>query len=109
MQAVTPEKGRPSFSPRRQSIAISSLVTCVDGQGELLTWPEVSGPDSAPGEARPWRREVKDYRCLAFGPEEGGFLAKAPVGTSFSWVISGPPASSGRGQAGKGQALEPRQ
>lgn len=35
MQAVTPEKGRPSFSPRRQSIAISSLVTCVDGRGEL--------------------------------------------------------------------------
>lgn len=67
MQAVTPEKGRPSFSPRRQSIAISSLVTCVEGQAEVLTWPEVIGPAGTPGEARAWGREVKGHRHLAFG------------------------------------------
>lgn len=49
MQAVTPEKGRPSLQPRRQSIAISSLVTCVDCQGELLKRPEMNGPDLARG------------------------------------------------------------
>lgn len=83
MQAVTPEKGRPSFSPRRQSIAISSLVTCVDGQRELLMRPEVSGPDSAHGEARSWGRDVKDQSpCLWAAGRR--FLAEAPVGITSS-------------------------
>lgn len=83
MQAVTPEKGRPSFSPRRQSIAISSLVTCVDVQGEMLTTLEVSGPDSARGEARSWGRDIKDQSpCLwAVGRR---FLPEAPIGITSS-------------------------
>lgn len=34
-QAVTPEKGRPSLSPRRQSVALCSCSTCVQEQQEV--------------------------------------------------------------------------
>lgn len=37
MHAVTPENGLPSFKPRRQSIAMSSLVTWQNEEKALVT------------------------------------------------------------------------